>query len=305
MSGAGVLVWGEALADLIPEDAGATRYEAALGGSGFNTALSLARCGAATMLAARLSKDALGRGFARRLREEGIASPWPDSEAPTPLALVEPLAGDGQADYRFHLAGTALDAPPPGDTPLAFAHLHLTSFAATVGASGAGALALARQAHAAGASLSYDLNIRPPALPEREATLALVRERASLCGLVKLSAEDAGWLAGSVAESLAMFDGSLVLVTDGARGATLHGLADGPVSAVPPEVIVTDTIGAGDALMGGFLAALSAEGALGGPLRGVPRETACCALAFAVRVAALTCTMRGCDPPRLVPERTE
>lgn len=305
MSHRSVLVWGEALADLIPADDDATRYEAALGGSGFNTALALARCGAPAMLAAGLSTDALGRRFARKLGDEGIASLLPASERPTPLAIVEPLGVDGSASYRFHLDGTAFAADGRlADLPDGVSHLHLTSFSATVGAMGEVALRLAEQARSKGISASYDLNIRPPALPGREATVQAMLDRVGHCDLVKLSAEDAEWLFGTVDEALAALRAAgpgLLLLTEGERGASLHGLPGEPLTVAAPPTVVLDTIGAGDALMGAFLAALSQAGGLGPAFASMSRNAAERALAFAVLAAARTCAVRGCDPPRLTP----
>lgn len=310
MSGQGVLVYGEALADLVPEDDRLNRYQALLGGSGFNTALTLARCGAPVSYCTTLSRDALGRRFRARLEEEGIdLGLAAGSEAPTPLAVVAPLGADGAARYHFHLAGTALDAPPALPASLdGFAHLHLTSFGATVGPSGERALLLMRAARAAGLSISYDLNIRPPALPAPDEARKLIAERVALCDLVKLSAEDAESAFGAGYESAfeRWFDEgrALVLLTRGGEGAELH-LATGPTFSVPaPDIRIVDTIGAGDAFMGAFLASLSRNGCLGQALRVAPEAAAISAMSFAARVAAETCAMRGCDPPRLLPEPT-
>lgn len=307
MSGQSVLVYGEALADLVPEDAGASRYQALLGGSGFNTALTLARCGAPVSFCAALSRDTLGRRFRARLEQEGIdLGCAAEREAPTPLAIVAPLGGDGVASYHFHLAGTALDAPPALPAEFAgFAHLHLTSFGATVGRSGERALALMRAARTAGLSISYDLNIRPPALPELAETRRLLDERIALCDLVKLSTEDAAWIFGAGYEAGFadwLGTGALVLVSEGERGARLlrSGVADISGHASCPELV--DTIGAGDALMGAFLAALAQAGQLGPGLRNLSDAMAAAAMAYAARVAAGTCGRRGCDPPRLVAE---
>ncbi len=186
-----VLVFGEALADLAPEPGEDERYLALLGGSGFNTALALARCGAPTAFCATLSEDLIGRRFRQRLLREGISTEWVGATAlPTPLAVVEPIAADGVARYRFHLADTALAlAPPLPDDPAAFAHLHLTSFGATISEAGAAALRLMAAMRAQRITISYDLNIRPPAYPDRDAALGshrhahrLLRPGQAQCG---------------------------------------------------------------------------------------------------------------------------
>lgn len=299
-----LLVFGEALADLIPRDGEGRHYEAALGGSGFNVALALARCGARTTFAPTLSRDALGRRFRDMLAAEGIdLAVTAASDLPTPLAVIEPLGVGGEARYRFHLAATALDeAPDLPDGPMAFGHLHFTSFGATVGASGEAALALMRRAKDQGASISYDVNIRPPALPERAVATHLIEQRIGLSGIAKASRDDLAWLYPGWPEErvVAHWQGlgaGLVLVTCGGDGASCHGRSGMLVGSAPP-VAVVDTIGAGDTFMGSFLAVLGARGALGAQLAEVARTDLEAALAFACEAAADSCTRPGCDPPR-------
>lgn len=192
MTGKGVLVYGEALVDIVPGSAGRKR-EAVLGGSGFNTALALARCGAPVAFNVSLSQDTLGQYFLRRLTEEGIDRRFVEvCDAPTPSATVTSIDAEGAATYRFSLNGTAFDIAPPMPTDLdGFAHLHVTSFGATIGASGEAALALMRRAREAGLSVSYDLNIRPAVLPALAEARRAIEERAILCDLLKCSNDDA------------------------------------------------------------------------------------------------------------------
>lgn len=307
MSRQGVLVFGEALCDLVPDNADATSYAAMLGGSGFNTALALARCGARVSYCAMLSTDAIGRRFRARLDEEGVELRFAgESAAPSALAIIAPLGPDGVARYHFHLAGTALaEAPPQPDAFDGLAHLHVTSFGATAGASGAAALALMRRASAAGLSLSYDLNIRPLALPRPEETREAIAERVALCDLVKLSDED-GRLAFGVrvedAMSRWLAQGlPLLAVTAGEAGAELRRSGVEALKAVAPATRVVDTIGAGDAFMAALLAFLARNDGLGDALRSLPDPLAVDALDFACRFAALTCAVRGSDPPRCDP----
>ena len=86
---------------------------------------------------------------------------------------------------------------------------------------------------------------------------------------------------------------SVVLLTDGPRPVRIV-TARGSQTVEPPRVEVVDTVGAGDAF-GGFLAAWMAAG------RGRPdladRDAIVDATSFAVRVASITCTRPGADPP--------
>lgn len=305
MTGKGVLVYGEALVDFVPGSAG--RSEAVLGGSGFNTALALARCGAPVTYNVSLSQDGFGELFLQRLAEESIDQRLVGvCDAPTPSATVTSIGSDGAATYRFSLNGTAFDTAPPAPTELdGFAHLHVTSFGATLGTSGEAALELMQRARKAGLSVSYDLNVRPAVLPALDEARRAIEERAALCDLLKCSTDDARTVHGTefghpLARWLAHGD-RLLLVTDGEKGGYLLPARREPMvfPALAQEVV--DTIGAGDSFMGAFLASLWRNGGLGPVLRNLPAELCAAALGFAVVVAAETCAQQGCNPPRLDP----
>jgi len=87
-----------------------------------------------------------------------------------------------------------------------------------------------------------------------------------------------------------------VLVTRGAAGATVVTAA-GETDVPAPPVEVRDTIGAGDAFGGAFVAWWTARDLGRDDLAdaGLLAE----ATAFACRVAALTCARAGASPPRL------
>ncbi|MGW0826953.1 PfkB family carbohydrate kinase [Streptomyces sp. NPDC002845] len=67
------------------------------------------------------------------------------------------------------------------------------------------------------------------------------------------------------------------------------------VPAVPTSV--ADTVGAGDSVIAGLLHHLGARGLLGGRLMGLRLHDIVEACRFAVRVAALTCSVAGPNPP--------
>lgn len=88
----------------------------------------------------------------------------------------------------------------------------------------------------------------------------------------------------------------LVLVTDGPRPARAF-LSATVLTQEVPAVTVADTIGAGDAFGGGFLAWWTARG-LGRADLDRP-DLVRSALQAAANVAALTCERPGADPPTL------
>jgi fructokinase len=89
---------------------------------------------------------------------------------------------------------------------------------------------------------------------------------------------------------------AVTLVTRGAAGATVVPARGEPVEVPSPRVEVVDTIGAGDAFGGGFLAWWQARGLGPGDL--IDTELVVEGTRFAVRVAALTCARAGASPPR-------
>ncbi|HEV2556553.1 MAG TPA: carbohydrate kinase [Bosea sp. (in: a-proteobacteria)] len=302
-----ILVVGEAIGDFIPRDAEGRQYEAVLGGSGFNAALALARFGARPAYAGSLSTDALGRRFRAALMAEGIDRRFvQDSARPTAVAIVSPLGPDGTPEFALHLDGTAHDEAQgtPRSMPTGFVHLHAASFGATTGPSGEATSDLAASARAAGATVSYDINIRAAVLPERDRARALIEARIAQADIVKASLDDLAWLhPGEPAEAVALrwqeFGARLVLVTRGGEGAIGFGAFE-PLAAAAPPVVVADTVGAGDCFIGGFLAVLGARGLLGRGFAGAGRDDLQAGLDFACTVAADSCTRPGCDPPRRI-----
>ncbi|AMJ62271.1 carbohydrate kinase family protein [Bosea sp. PAMC 26642] len=305
MSGPAILVVGEAIGDFIPRDGEGRHYEAVLGGSGFNAALALARFGADVGYAGALSTDALGQRFRAALAVEGIDDRRVvASDRPSAVAIVAPLGADGVPAFGLYLDGTAHGEPDgvPRECPEAVLHLHAASFGATAGPSGEATLALIESARRRGASTSYDVNIRPSALPPHDEATRLIEQRVARADIVKVSLDDLDWLyPGKTADEVSMdwrgLGARIVLMTRGMDGAVHDGPA-GTFAMPSPSVVVADTVGAGDTFIGGFLAVLAARDRLGTGLAKAARGDLEAALAFACEVAADSCTKPGCDPPR-------
>lgn len=85
-----------------------------------------------------------------------------------------------------------------------------------------------------------------------------------------------------------------MLRTDGGRAVEIRS-SDERITIPVPSVAVVDTVGAGDAFGGGFLAAWSAAARTRDDVRQL--DVVAEAVRFAVRVASLTCTRPGVDPP--------
>jgi fructokinase len=123
--------------------------------------------------------------------------------------------------------------------------------------------------------------------------------------IVKASQEDLAWLypgqaPAQVAHAWRAGGAALVVVTRGGDGVFAAG-PSGEVELAAQPVDLVDTVGAGDAFMSGLLAALDRAAMLDRDhVRALGVDELAAALRYAQRVAALTCTRVGADPPWLV-----
>ncbi|MGY5066735.1 carbohydrate kinase family protein [Streptomyces griseus] len=291
------LVIGECVADIVRLPGEADRVHP--GGSPANVAYGLARLGHDTTLLTQLGQDGYGRLVRDHLTAAGVEVRTDDATGPTPSAAVA-LDDQGHATYTFDVDWTlgpvALDRAP--------LHVHTGSIAAVV-EPGAATVLAAVESLRAGATVSYDPNVRPELMGERAPAVARVERCVVLSDVVKASDEDLRWLyPGEDVERVAVrwlaAGPALVLVTR--RGAGAVALFDGGRAAVEAlPVTVADTVGAGDAFMSGTLHALAAHGLLGPDarerLRAVDRDTVADVLRHAVASAAVTVSRAGANPP--------
>ena len=101
-----VVVYGEALVDLIPDGEG--NYQPRPGGSPFNVAVALARLGVDVAFLAPFSEDAFGCKLVELLEDEGVEIlVTRRSRRPTSIAIVEDSdAGPRYSLYRTGVADT-------------------------------------------------------------------------------------------------------------------------------------------------------------------------------------------------------
>jgi fructokinase len=319
-----IVVGGEALVDLVPSgEAGAApgALVARLGGGPFNVAVALGRLGAPAALLARLSTDAFGAAQLAALAAAGVDTSLV-RRAPQPSALaVAAVAPDGSAGYTFYTAGTAtVGFSDPGPLPPAVTAVSLGSLGLVLEPAASGYEAVLHREAAAGRLVALDPNVRPQLIADPAAYRARFRSWLLSVGLLKLSVEDAEWLASGAcvaseiqrwlageAAAPPVIDGWLaagpgaVVVTAGARGLGVRTARGRTVSVPAVPVAVADTIGAGDTVQAALLARLHAAGALGTGLAGLAdldepgwRDV----LTYAARAAAVTCSRPGADPPR-------
>jgi fructokinase len=298
-----IVVAGEALVDLVPTTGGALLPQ--LGGGPYNVAIAAGRLDAPTAFLSRVSTDAFGDALVARLKHAQVdVSLVQRGSEPTTLAVVG-LAEDGSARYGFYVEGTADRlVVDPGPLPADAQAVSFGTLSMVLEPGASVYESLLHKESARGRLTALDPNVRPVLIPDADAYRARFRSWLPDVGLLKVSIEDAQWLAGdadAMAEIRAwqQIGPAAVVITRGGDGlAVLSG--DGQLVEVPPvRVDVVDTIGAGDTVQGALLAWLHRHGKLSKDAVGaLTAQEWRAALAFAGAAAAITVSRAGAEPPR-------
>ncbi|MGH3256457.1 MAG: carbohydrate kinase family protein [Streptosporangiaceae bacterium] len=303
-----ITVIGEAVIDLVPGEQPHSYY-AVPGGSPYNVAVGLARLGQRVSLMARLSDTAFGRLLRSHAQAEGIdLAAAPRASEPTTLAVVG-LDATAQASYDFYVEGTADWQWTARETSLApgsSAVLHFGSIASWTPPGDAMILDLARAARSRGDVLvSYDPNVRAGLLVDPGHGVVAVERAVRLAHLVKASADDIAWLypgllPGDVAERWLGLGVTVVVITRSGSGADAYTSGGPGLHRPARDVIVADTVGAGDSFTAGLIASLIGRD-LYSPARlaQCPAEPLADALDDAILVASINVQRHGNDPPTL------
>jgi fructokinase len=296
-----IVVGGEALFDVVATDGDELRAHP--GGGPFNAARTVARLEQPVAYLGRVSNDRFGARLERILVDDGVhLEAVVRTDDPTTLALAE-LDERGSARYRFYFEGTSAAGLTTQEALAALPERVDILFVGTLGLV-LEPLATALEAvveHVAGrAMIAIDPNCRPSAVRDPAAYRGRLGRVLAHSHLVKVSEEDIAWLdpgrdALEAARALLDDGPSVALLTRGGDGVTVIG-RDRHVDVAAPKVRVVDTIGAGDAFAGGFLAWWHAQRLDGEALEDL--DMAVEAAAFACLVAAKTCERAGASPPR-------
>jgi fructokinase len=304
-----ILCFGEALIDFHAQPQGGDGQPPAFvpfaGGAPANVAVAAARLGAHARFAGMLARDMFGDFLLKSLTELGVGTDdiARTDEARTALAFV---AHDEKGDRSF-----SFYRPPAADLLFRPEHFrkesfedlsifHVCSNSLTEAAIAATTVEGMRRARAAGALVSFDMNLRPALWPASEAPLPRLWEALSEADVIKLSAEEFAFIhagAGSddaVLERLWRGKARLLLVTDGAEPMRWFSRsARGTVQGYAVEAV--DTTAAGDAFVGGLLARLDAEHVTPATFDALVDDTARLddLIRFAAACGAITATRKG------------
>jgi fructokinase len=299
-----ILVGGEALVDLVPAPETVPGELGPLlplpGGGPYNVAITAGRLGAPVRFLSRLSTDSFGDALLRRLELSGVdTSMVQRGPEPTTLAVAG-IAADGSARYSFHVEGTAdREVAHPGPLP---AEVKIVSLGTLSLLLEPGASRYEQLLREHGGLTVLDPNIRPAMVTDATAYRARFASWLPDIGLLKLSIEDAEWLAdGDADKAVADWLGrgpAAVVMTRGGDGIVVR-TPDGVEVEVPTvPAAVVDTIGAGDTVHGALLTWLYHHGTTTREsLRTVDADAWRDALTFAARAASVTVSRAGAEPP--------
>jgi fructokinase len=199
-------------------------------------------------------------------------------------------------DLDWQLSGTPPVAPP------LFVH---TGSISAVQDPGCLAVAALIDTYRVSATVTFDPNVRPSLIADRELAVARIEHLIERSDIVKVSEDDLRWIDPArppeqVAQTWLGLGPAIVAVTMADRGAVAYCAAG--VARVPARPVqVVDTVGAGDSFMAGLLDALWGSGLLGGDrrteLRGIGVDALTAALEAASLSSALTVARAGADLP--------
>ena len=287
------LVIGESLIDIVESDEH-------VGGSPLNVAVGLGRLGRDVDFLTYIADDAYGRRIAEYINAAGVqlvSESWTAERTATARSTI---AQDGSADYGFDL-DWRLSGTPPVAPPL-FVH---TGSIAAVQDPGCLAVAALIDTYRVSATVTFDPNVRPSLIADRELAVARIEHLVERSDIVKVSEEDLRWIDPArppeqIAQTWLGLGPAIVAVTMADRGATAVCTAGATrVPARPAQVV--DTVGAGDAFMVGLIDALWGLHLLGAERRaelaGLDLDALTAALEAASAAAALTVGRAGADLP--------
>ena len=251
-----VVVIGELLVDIVHTPDGQSAEH--VGGSPANVALGLARLRHDTHFATLVGTDDRGVRCAEHVASGGVRLlPGSTSPAHPTSTAVATIDDNGAASYDFDLHWDL----PPVQLPEGTTHVHIGSIGTTLRPGDVEVTAAVVRARGAGASISYDPNVRPTIMGDVDEVRGRVEELVALSDVVKCSEDDIAWLYAGQSPSQVMaawvgLGAGLTVVTlggDGVTWRTASGEEDADTARVKD---VVDTVGAGDSFMAGLVSGL-------------------------------------------------
>lgn len=262
-----VIAIGEALIDFIPQTKGCALkdnavFERVCGGAPANVTAAVSLLGGRSKMITQLGKDGFGDHITEVLEQVGVDTSCilRTDRANTSLAFVA-LKADGNRDFSFYRkpgADMLLEAEQVKEEwfsecgALHFCSVDLVECPMKEAHKRAIALAKAQ-----GAVISFDPNLRFPLWEDHEELRRTVRAFIPYADILKISDEELEFITGKTdihdaADALFSEGVQMILYSEGPDGARI--LTKEYEVCVPAiSVPVSDTTGAGDAVIGAFL----------------------------------------------------
>lgn len=306
------VVSGESLMDVFYEEQpsdGVISLTATAGGSPFNCAIALARLGKQTGYLCPMSRDRFGDVLLRKLGNDDVQVLLKERVSePTTLAMVELDAARKakyvfyrEADRAFTRDGLLAALPERVELYQIGGFIPLLAEDADVWEG------VVDEAAARGAVISFDPNVRPLAITDKDAYLGRLDRFLDRAHLIKISHEDLGYIYNSSDfEALAhgLLDRSacrlavVTLAEQGSLAVTRQGSGRSGIYKLPDPEPGADTVGAGDTLMAGIIAWLETNGALTPDgLEALDDAALTAMLRFGAVAAGINCSRVGANPP--------
>ena len=302
-----ILCCGEALIDMIPveQPSGEATFLPHAGGAVFNTAIALGRLDVPCGFVSGVSTDLFGKLLLSELDASKVKTDLViRSDRPTTLAFVD--LTDGHATYVFYdenTAGRMLTHADLPELPLGISAMYFGGISLISEPAADFYVDLALQ-QASNCVIIADPNIRAGFIKDEPRYRARLDRLIAQVDILKVSDEDLDWIVPGPlthvkkVETLREKGPDIVILTKGSAGASAIFGEDGLVQVQVQKVKVVDTVGAGDTFNAGFLASLSQNGLLNREnIANISANDLKKALEYGARVAAITVSRPGADPP--------
>jgi fructokinase len=317
-----ILSCGEALIDMVPGEFSSAAKDhrdcffSCPGGSPYNTAIAIGRLRQPVQFLGKLSTDFFGDTLINRLVQNNVGLDFiTRSNQHSTLAFIK-LAEGKEPQYIFYTEETAdrslsgEDIPP--QLPPEIRCILFGSIAMTMEPTASAVEALIFREKARGESgpvISFDPNIRPFMIQQRDAYIRRMKKWIAASSIVKISAADLSFIYPALElekaiQTILALGPRLVVTTLGAEGAAaMLRRNNGSVIRVQAPVVdlpVIDTIGAGDTFHGAFLSRLEQNGTMSvSALDSLSEQELYDTLYFANKAASRVCSKQGAEPPFL------
>lgn len=303
-----ILCCGEALIDFIPTQSG-TAYRPCPGGSILNIAVGLGRMQVPVGFLSRLSTDLFGDMLSKHLTSNQVDLRYcPRVPGQTTLAFISLGEEESQEpQYAFYAEGavdrelTVEGLPQSLNQDVKALHFGSISLVLEPGASALEALMAREHSHRI---ITLDPNVRPIVIQDWDTYRSRFEGWLNFTDILRLSEADLAYLypdqeISSLLPGWYQTGVSLVVLTQGAAGASAFTKYEKQAFVPTPQVEVQDTVGAGDTFFSAALTYLY-ENNLLDRRKWIAQMTTSqledC-LSFAVKAAAINCTREGANPP--------